>query len=99
MDVTSDQLAQLREFARRWQVSRLWLFGSVAAGTATPSSDVDVLVEFAADAATSTWDWPAMQDELGVIFARRVDLLSTGVLENPWRRRTIEQTRKLIYAA
>jgi hypothetical protein len=40
-----------------------------------------------------------MQDELGVIFARRVDLLSTGVLENPWRRRTIEQTRKLIYAA
>ena len=99
VNLAPDQLASLSQFARRWQVSRLWVFGSVAAGAATPASDIDVLSEFAPDAATSTWDWPAMQDELGAIFGRRVDLLSTGVLNNPWHRRSIEQTRKLVYAA
>jgi predicted nucleotidyltransferase len=98
-DLAPDQLVSLSQFAQLWQVSRLWVFGSVAMGTATPTSDIDVLIEFAPSASTSTWDWPAMQDELRVIFGRPVDLISTGVLSNPWRRRSIEQTRKLIYAA
>jgi predicted nucleotidyltransferase len=99
VDLTTYQLASLAQFAQHWHASRLWVFGSVATGTATPASDVDVLIEFMPDATTSTWDWPAMQDELGAIFRCPVDLISTGVLTNPWRHRSIEQTRKLIYAA
>ncbi len=40
-----------------------------------------------------------MQDELEAIMGRRVDLLSTGVLINPYRRQSITANRKLIYAA
>lgn len=86
-------------FCRRWGVVRLWLFGSLARGDATDASDADVLVEFAPGARTSTWDWPEMQDELTTIFGREVDLLSTGVLRNPFRRRSIEASRRLLYAA
>jgi hypothetical protein len=78
---------------------RLWLFGSVAMGTARPDSDADVLIEFLPDATASTWDWPQLQDELCAIFGRQVDLLSTGILRNPVRRKTIMATRKLLYAA
>lgn len=92
----SDDLAK---FCAKWQVTRLWLFGSVARGDATATSDVDLLAEFAPSATTSTWDWPDMQDELERLFNRRVDLLSTGILRNPYRRRTIEASRRLLYAA
>lgn len=89
----------VRLFCTKWRVSRLWLFGSLARGTHSPDSDADVLVEFLPDATTSTWDWPAMQDDLRVIFGREVDLLSMGVLRNPFRRRSIEASRRLLYAA
>ncbi|MBL0927814.1 MAG: nucleotidyltransferase domain-containing protein [Phycisphaerales bacterium] len=84
---------------RRWGVARLWLFGSFAAGTARADSDADVLIEFQDDSEASTWDWPQMQDELRLIFRREVDLLSVGVLRNPWRARSILASRKLLYAA
>ena len=91
--------SELRAFCLRWKVSRLWLFGSLARGDARPESDADLIVEFADDSATSTWDWPAMQDELRAIFNRDIDLLSTGVLTNKFRRASIEATRRLLYAA
>ena len=89
----------LAEFCARWGVARLWLFGSLASGSATPQSDADILVEFLPDALTSTWDWPAMQDELGALFGRPVDLQTVGILQNPWRATSILASRRLLYAA
>lgn len=91
--------AELADFSRRWGVVRLWLFGSMATGTARPDSDLDLLVEFHPDTTTSTWDWPQMQDELRAMFGREVDLVSTGVLTNPFRRASILRSRRLLYAA
>jgi len=91
--------SELGGFCRRWGVARLWLFGSLAAGNPRPDSDADLLVEFLPNALTSTWDWPAMEDELRLIFGRDLDLLSTGVLRNPFRRASILENRKLLYAA
>lgn len=90
---------QLRQFCNRWSVARLWLFGSLARGQARADSDADLLVEFMPSATTSTWDWPVMQDELAVLFGRPIDLLSTGVLRNPFRRESIMASRRLLYAA
>lgn len=90
---------RLAAFCRRYGVAELWLFGSVAKGTATAQSDIDILVKFLPDSATSTWDWPAMTDELRDIFGREVDLLSVGVLRNPFRAASILASRRLLYAA
>jgi predicted nucleotidyltransferase len=86
-------------FCRRWGVSRLWLFGSAARGEAGPASDIDLLAEFLPESTASTWDWPRMTAELEAIFGRPVDLLSVGILENPFRRASIEASREMIYAA
>jgi hypothetical protein len=95
----SPDFQAIRAFCVRWGVARLWLFGSMAKGTAGPESDADVMVEFREDATASSWDWPQMQDELRAIFGREVDLASTGILRNPHRRRSIEASRRLLYAA
>lgn len=51
---------------------------------------------FLPDPETSTWDWPAMTDELESIFGRKVDLLSEGILRNPFRRATIMRDRQVL---
>jgi predicted nucleotidyltransferase len=90
---------RLPEFCRKWQIEKLWVFGSAARGDDRPGSDIDLLVTFLPDATTSTWDWPEMIDELSEIFGREIDLLSEGILRNPYRRATILRDRELLYAA
>ena len=99
MTLSSSQQRDLAAFCARWGVAELWLFGSLARGEARPDSDADVLVRFRDDARTSTWDWPAMTDELQAVFGRSVDLLSEGVLRNPYRRAAIMADRQVLYAA
>lgn len=96
---TAHSVPALEAFCRRWGVSELWLFGSAARDQQRAESDVDILVKFAAGSTTSAWDWPAMTDELQVVFGRKVDLLSEGVLRNPFRRASIMADRKVLYAA
>lgn len=92
-------LEALAQFCRRWQVTELSLFGSVLRDDFNPESDVDVLVTIAPDASTSYWDWPEMVDELERIFGWRVDLVAAGGLRNPFRKREILSTRRVVYAA
>lgn len=92
-------LEALAQFCRRWQVTELSLFGSVLRDDFNPASDVDVLVTIAPDASTSYWDWPEMVDELERIFGWRVDLVAAGGLRNPFRKREILSTRRVVYAA
>jgi predicted nucleotidyltransferase len=58
-----------------------------------------VLVTFDANADWSLFDLVTMQDELGVILSRRVDLLEEAALRNPYRRSTILQSKYILYAA
>lgn len=94
--ISPDQLAS---FTRRWQVRELSLFGSVLRDDFGPASDVDVLISFQADAPWSLWDLTAMEDELGSLTGRSVDLVEKEGLRNPYRREQILSTRKVIYVS
>jgi uncharacterized protein len=80
-------------------VTELSFFGSVMREDFRPDSDVDVLVTFDPNADWSLFDLVTMQDELGVILSRRVDLLEEAALRNPYRRSTILQSKHILYAA
>jgi predicted nucleotidyltransferase len=89
----------LRALCRRHGVKRLGIFGSAARGEAARSSDVDLLVEFEKDAQASLFDMARLQDELSRLFGRKVDLATSAILENPYRRREILKDLREIYAA
>lgn len=91
---------QLTEFAKRWRLSELSLFGSILRDDFRPDSDVDVCVVF-----DPAWDYDIddlfrMRDELGAIFGgRSVDLVQRKNIRNPFMRHRIITTRRVIYAA
>jgi len=64
--------------ARRRHASRVRVFGSVARGEAGPSSDIDLLVDF--DAEASLLDQVGLIQDLETVLGRDVDVVSTGGL-------------------
>ncbi len=92
---------QLVDYCRRWKITELSIFGSVLREDFGPTSDLDVLVSFSADADWSLLDHARMQQELSDLVGREVDLISRRALErsaNWLRRDAILQSLQPIYA-
>ncbi|HDZ85262.1 MAG TPA: nucleotidyltransferase [Candidatus Moranbacteria bacterium] len=99
LDVPKEKIA---DFCKRWKITEFALFGSVLREDFSPESDLDVLVTFAPHARWSLLDHVEMQDELKIIFGRKVDLISKRGIErsrNYIRRKEIIESAEVIYAA
>ncbi len=86
------------DLCKRCQVDFIYAFGSGVRSDFRPDSDVDVLVGVtpqddleAGGALMDLWDG------LEQFFKRPVDLLTENSLRNPFLRKEIERTKKLIY--
>lgn len=91
--------AEIVQFCQRWKIEEFYLFGSVLRDDFRPDSDIDVMVQFAADA---RWGFEIVQmkRELEEIFGRKVDLLTKKSIEKSenWiRRKEILGTARAIY--
>lgn len=80
---------QLAAFCQRWKILKLDFFGSVLRDDFGSSSDIDVLVTFAPEAGWSLFDHVRMEDELGTLLGRPVDLVTRRAVERSpnWIRR------------
>jgi predicted nucleotidyltransferase len=83
------------EFCQRNRIRKLALFGSVLRDDFRPDSDIDVLVEFEPDARVG-WEFIDMQDELGELFGREVDLHTFKSLNKQFRDKVL-QASQVIY--
>jgi predicted nucleotidyltransferase len=89
---------RIAELCRRYHILKLWFFGSVLREDFRPDSDVDVLVLFE-EGKTPGLEFVTIVQELEEILGRPVDLLTEPSLRNPYRRREILRSRRLVYAA
>ena len=95
-------MADLRALCRRFAVARLEVFGSAARGSNfdPARSDADFLVEFQPET-----QLPPLQQFFGLsealerLLGRRVDLIETGAVRNPYVLAEVNRARELIYAA
>lgn len=90
-------MQRLDELCRRYGVARLEVFGSMARGDGNDESDIDLLYELVPGAALG-WAIENLQDELGRLFGRRVDLVSKRGLHRRLRSAVLAEAREL-YAA
>lgn len=79
-------------------ISRLSLFGSVLRNDFRDESDVDVLVEFLPGTKVG-FNFVRMQDELSVIFGRKVDLHTPGSLSRYFKDEVLNEAEMLYVAA
>jgi uncharacterized protein len=91
---------ELEKLCRRFRVRRLDLFGSAAVDRDQPGSDLDFLVEFEAlPPGTYADTYFGLLESLQGLFGRPVDLVVSTAIRNPYFRKSVEQTRALLYAA
>jgi uncharacterized protein len=92
-------LDQIEAFCTKWKIREFALFGSVLRDDFRPDSDIDVLVSFRPGQPWSLWDLLDMEEQLGTMLGRPVDLIEKEALRNPYRRHEILTTRRVVYAA
>lgn len=100
-EVIEQKLAEIDVLCRRLGVRRLDLFGSALGDSFDPhSSDVDVLVEFAAGPTFDYFEtYFALKEGLERIVGRPVDVVSATSIRNPYFRDQVMRTREILYAA
>ena len=82
----------IAEFCRRHHIRRLSLFGSILRNDFGPDSDVDVLVEFY-PGHTPGLAFFGMQDELGRLLHRAVDMHTPSSLSKYFRDRVMVEAQ------
>src|SRR5580704_12286285 len=96
-----NNLEQIASLCHRFRVKRLELFGSAArADFDAETSDVDFFVEFL----DSDWhhaadDWFGLLEGLEAVLGRKVDLVSTPDVKNPYFLEVANRSRRELYAA
>ena len=84
-------------FCRKHHIRKLALFGSVLRDDFSPSSDLDILVEFEPDHAPGL-DFFAMEAEWSRLLGRKVDLNTPGFLSRSFREQALAEAEVLYVA-
>lgn len=85
------------EIARNYQVSELYLFGSVLTNNFNNQSDIDFLVSFSSKSNISLFDLQELKNKLSTLLHRNVDLIEKEGLTNPYRKQAILSSARKIY--
>jgi predicted nucleotidyltransferase len=94
-----ENLSLIQHLMRKHRIKKGYIFGSCAKGNATNESDVDVLVELdesiePVELGEHLWN---LQFEMETLLGRKVDLMTTRSLRNPFFKQEVDETRQLIY--
>lgn len=99
IELNMDRIAAL---CRRYKVAKLWVFGSILTPRFNDDSDVDFIVEFdrnrldLLDYADNFFDFI---DSLKDVFKREIDLVVDSSIRNPYFRKEVDNTRRLVWKA
>ena len=96
-----DNRTLIEALCKKYDVSRLDVFGSAATGDFDPArSDLDFLVEFKANSLMRPFhQYFDFLAELKDLFGREVDLVEATAVKNPYFLRSMNASRKSLYAA
>jgi uncharacterized protein len=89
---------EIANFCRRHRIRKLSFFGSVLRRDFRPTSDVDVLVQFAPGQSVGLIRLAGIERELSELLGRKADLNTPGFL-SPWFRDEVLEEAKDQYVA
>jgi uncharacterized protein len=92
-DLLREKREEILRIAEKHGARNVRIFGSVATGEATDTSDIDLLVDTAEQ--TSPWFPAGLIEELEEVLGRRVDVVTPDGLYWLLRRRILKEARPL----
>ena len=89
--------ADIHKLCRSHKVKNLYAFGSVLTGHFSPTSDLDLIVDFYdVDVKVYADNYFDLKFSLQDILQRPIDLLEEKALKNPYFKQAISQKRQLV---
>ena len=98
MNLIERNIARLKRLCAKYQVAKLYVFGSVITDKFNSESDIDFIVTFdSVDLEKYADNYFDFKFSLEKIFKREIDLLEEKAIKNPYLKQSIDKTKKLIY--
>ncbi len=98
MNLIQKNVEKINKLCDEHHVKSLEVFGSLLTDQFNDSSDIDLVVEFKQiDLASYANNYFSLKEALEEALNRQVDLLEKQAIRNPYLRRSIEQSKGLIY--
>ena len=98
MRIIDNNIDKIKALCYKHKVAKLFVFGSILTDNFKKSSDIDLLVDFSDvelyDYADNYFDLKASLEKL---LKRQIDLLEDKAIKNPYLRKTIDSSKKMIY--
>ena len=98
MNLVEKNLEKLKKLCNKYNVLRLYVFGSVISDKFRKDSDIDFLVTFDTielnEYADNYFDFKFSLEDL---FNRKIDLLEEKAIRNPFLKQSIDTSKELIY--
>lgn len=98
MSVIDKNIEKIKTLCNKHKVSKLFVFGSVLTDKFKRSSDIDFVVDFSeVDIYNYADNYFDLKKSLENLLNRQVDLLEEKAIRNPYLKKTIDSSKKLIY--
>lgn len=98
MNLIERNIEKLKKLCDKYNVSKLYVFGSAINGKFRKDSDIDFLVTFdkieLSEYADNYFDFKFSLEDL---FNRKIDLLEEKAIKNPFLKQSIDTSKELIY--
>lgn len=91
-------MKEIEALCKKHKVTRLFVFGSILTDRFNEESDIDFVVDFDRENVTDYFDYYFnLKYALEDLFKRKVDLLEEQTIRNPYLKKSVDQTKTLIY--
>ncbi len=98
MDLIEKNIGRLKKLCVKYNVAKLYVFGSVNSDKFNKDSDIDFLVSFdSVDLEKYADNYFDFKFSLEKIFKRKIDLLEEKAIRNPYLKRSIDKTKRIVY--
>lgn len=98
--ILKTNLNSIHQICRAHHVAKLYTFGSVNTERFGAESDVDFVVEFLEMPIEAYADnYFELCDDLESVLNRKVDVITVKSIKNPYFKKEVDRTKKLIYEA
>ncbi len=98
MSIVDKNMDKIVALCSKHKVASLFVFGSILTNRFKKTSDIDFLVDFAGvdlyDYADNYFD---LKESLEDLLKRKIDLLEDKAVKNPYLRKSIDSSKKIIY--